>query len=55
VINEACGRAANTYRRLMLAIAEYRRPAGAEAPVAIRQASIAKQQVVQNVVIPKAS
>ncbi len=49
VVNEACDRAANTYRRLMLAIAEYRRPLGGESPVAIRQANIAQQQVVQNV------
>lgn len=48
-INEACDRAANTYRRLMLAIAEYRRPPAAESPMAIRQANIAQQQVVQNV------
>jgi hypothetical protein len=49
VINEACDRAANTFRRQMLALAEYRRPPRSDQFVAIRQANLANQQVVQNV------
>ena len=48
-VHEACDRAANTFRRQMLALAEYRRPAQANSFVAIRQANVASQQVVQNV------
>ncbi|MGH7133396.1 MAG: hypothetical protein ACREJO_15810 [Phycisphaerales bacterium] len=48
-INEYIDRACNTYRRLMLALAEYRRPARQpDTFTAIRQANIAGQQVVQN-------
>jgi len=48
-VNEYADRASNTYRRLMLALAEYRRPArGGDSFTAIRQANIAGQQVVQN-------
>lgn len=49
VVHEACDRAANTFRRQMLALAEYRRPAQPGSFVAIRQANVANQQVVQNV------
>ena len=48
VVNEACDRAANTSRRLMLALAEYRRPPRQDQFVAIKQANVAAQQVVQN-------
>lgn len=48
VVNEACDRAANTFRRQMLALAEYRRPPRSDAFVAIRQANLANQQVVHN-------
>jgi hypothetical protein len=48
VINEACDRAANTFRRLMLALTDYRRPRQVPAFVAIKQANLANQQVVQN-------
>ncbi len=48
-VNEYADRASNTYRRLMLALAEYRRPPrGGDSFTAIRQANIAGQQVVQN-------
>jgi hypothetical protein len=49
VVHDACDRAANTFRRQMLALAEYRRPAQPGSFVAIRQANVANQQVVQNV------
>ena len=49
VVNDACDRAANTFRRQVLALAEYRRPARTDAFVAIKQANLANQQVVQNV------
>jgi len=49
VVNEACDRAANTFRRLMLAIDEHRRPASSDSWIAIQQANLAQQQVVQNV------
>jgi hypothetical protein len=49
VVNDACDRAANTFRRMMLALAAYRRPPQAAGFVAIRQANVANQQVVQNV------
>ena len=48
VVNEACDRAANTLRRLMLTLAEYRRPPRQDHFVAIRQANVAAQQVVHN-------
>jgi hypothetical protein len=48
VVNEACDRAANTFRRLMLALADYRRPPRSDAFVAIKQANVAGQQVVHN-------
>lgn len=48
VLNEACDRAANTFRRLMLALADYRRPRPAPSFVAIRQANLANQQVIHN-------
>jgi hypothetical protein len=52
VVNDACDRAANTFRRMMLALAEYRRPPRADHFVAIKQANVANQQVVQNVASP---
>jgi hypothetical protein len=45
---EAAERAANTFRRQMLALAEYRRPPRPKSFTAIGQANIAQQQVVQN-------
>lgn len=48
-VNECADRASNTYRRLMLGLAEYRRPPRAsDSFTAIRQANIAGQQVIQN-------
>ena len=47
VIHEYADRASNTYRRLMLALAEYRRPFRAGDTIAVvQQANIANQQVV---------
>lgn len=46
-LNEYADRASNTYRRLMLALAEYRRPPKG-GDTHIRQANIAAQQVVLN-------
>jgi hypothetical protein len=49
VVNEYADRAANTFRRMTLALAEYRRPPRAgDSFTAIRQANIAQQQVVVN-------
>lgn len=49
VAHEYADRASNTYRRLMLALAEYRRPPRVgDSFTSIRQANIAAQQVVQN-------
>ena len=48
-VHEYADRATNTYRRLMLALAEYRKPPRAgDSFTAIRQANIAGQQVVMN-------
>jgi hypothetical protein len=47
-INELADRASNTYRKLALALAEYRRPARGSPITAIQQANIANQQVVMN-------
>jgi hypothetical protein len=47
-VHEYTDRASNTFRRLMLTLAEYRRPPSATSFTAIRQANIANQQVVQN-------
>lgn len=48
-INDYADRASNTYRRLMLALAEYRKPPRAgDTITAIQQANIAGQQVVMN-------
>jgi hypothetical protein len=52
VVHDACDRAANTFRRQMLTLAEYRRPAQPGSFLAIRQANVANQQVVQNVESP---
>lgn len=49
VVHDACDRAGNTLRRQMLALAEYRRPPRTDAFMAIKQANVAQQQVVQNV------
>ena len=46
MMNEACDRASNTFRKLMLTLAEYRRPP--RSYTAIGQANVAQQQVVQN-------
>lgn len=49
IVNEYADRASNTYRRLMLALAEYRKPPrGGDSFTAISQANIAGQQVVMN-------
>jgi hypothetical protein len=49
VVHEYADRASNTYRRLMLALAEYRRPLkSGDSYSVIQQANIAAQQVVQN-------
>lgn len=49
VTNEYADRASNTFRRLMLALHEYRKPPRApDSFTAIKQANIAQQQVVQN-------
>lgn len=49
IVNEAADRATNTFRRVMLALAEYRRPPRAgDSFTAIKQANIANQQVIQN-------
>jgi hypothetical protein len=49
IVNEYADRASNTYRRLVLALAEYRRPPRkGDTFTAIKQANIAGQQVVQN-------
>ena len=47
-INDACDRCAGTFRKLMLALSEHRRPAQVGF-VAIKQANVANQQVVQHV------
>jgi hypothetical protein len=47
-LNELADRASNTYRKLMLALAEYRRPARGSSITAIQQANIANEQVVMN-------
>ena len=41
VVNDACDRAANSFRRMMLALAEYRRPPQPRGFVAIKQANVA--------------
>jgi hypothetical protein len=48
MMHEAADRAANTFRRQMLALAEYRRPPRPKSFTAIGQANIAQQQIVQN-------
>jgi len=48
VLHEAADRAANTFRRQMLSLAEYRRPPRQKNFTAIGQANFANQQVVQN-------
>ena len=49
VYHEAADGASNTFRKLMLGLAQYRRPPrGGDTFMAIRQANVAEQQVVQN-------
>lgn len=49
IMHEYADRASNTYRRLMLALAEYRRPPRTGDTFAVvKQANIAGQQVIQN-------
>ena len=49
IINEFADKASNTYRRLMLALDEYRRPRkGGDSYTQIQQANIANQQIVDN-------
>ncbi len=49
IVNEHADKASNTFRRLMLALHEYRKPPrGGDSFTAIRQANIAGQQVVMN-------
>lgn len=52
IVHDACDRTANTFRRQMLTLADYRRPAQPNNFMAIRQANVANQQVVQNVESP---
>jgi hypothetical protein len=51
-MHESADRAANTFRRQMLALAEYRNPRRPRSVTTIGQANIAHQQVVQNNVNP---
>ncbi|MCH8153371.1 MAG: hypothetical protein IH830_13475 [Planctomycetes bacterium] len=48
VVHGCCDQASNTFRRLMLALAEYRRPPKGDSFLAIRQANVAQQQIVNN-------
>lgn len=48
VVNDACDRASNSFRKLMLALAEYRRPPRTESFTVVKQANVAQQQVVNN-------
>jgi hypothetical protein len=52
---DAAESAANTFRRQMLALAEYRRPPRPKSFTAIGQANIAQQQIVQNGEAPAAA
>ena len=58
VLNEVCDGASNSFRRLMAALAEYRKPTRQQAVVAIEQANlqtnVAAQQIVQNLSRPDA-
>src|SRR3954471_3961028 len=45
-MNDAADRASNTFRRLVLALAEYRNPRRGSSFTAIGQANIAQQQIV---------
>jgi hypothetical protein len=49
MLNEACDGASGAFRRLMTAFDERRRPPRQQAAIAIDQANVANQQVVQNV------
>ncbi len=48
IVNEAADRATNSFRRHMLALAEYRKPPRSDVFTAIKQANIGGQQVIQN-------
>lgn len=48
IVNDAADRAANTFRKLMQALADYRRPPKAESVTIVKQANLANQQVVNN-------
>jgi len=48
ILNESCNRASNTYRRLLLALSEKRRPRRSRQFTAIKQANMAAQQIVQS-------
>jgi hypothetical protein len=48
IVNDACDRAASTFRRQMLALAEYRRPARTDAFTVVKQLNAAQQQLVHN-------
>ncbi len=48
VVHDACDKAANTYRRHMLALADYRRPSRPGVFMPVSQLNAAGQQVVQN-------
>ena len=53
-VNDSADKASNTFRRLMLALVEYRRPPKlGDNFTAIKQANIANQQVVQNIDSPE--
>jgi hypothetical protein len=49
MLHEACDGASGAYRRLMTAFREDRRPHRQKAAIAIDQANVANQQIVQNV------
>jgi hypothetical protein len=48
VVHDAADRCANTFRRQMLALADYRRPARTEAFTVVKQLNAAQHQVVAN-------
>ena len=54
-VHDACDRAANTYRRQMLALAEYRRPARSDNFTVVKQANVANQQLVNNAQDPNSA
>lgn len=48
VVHDACDRAASTFRRQMLALADYRRPPRTDAFTVVKQLNAAQQQLVNN-------